>query len=386
MSLLISPGATLGVLGGGQLGRFWVQEAQRMGYRTVVLDPDPESPAGLVAHEHRCADYLDATAIAALAQSCAAVTTEFENVPAQALAQLALHTRLAPVAHSVAVCQDRVLEKAQFAACGVPCVPYAVLSELPDLSSLPDSLFPGVLKTAVLGYDGKGQRLVADRAMLMSAWDELGRVRCVLEQRVALHQEISVVLARQDNGAWVHLPPQSNVHKDGILAATVAGEGAVEPVLARDAVQSAGAIAQALAYVGVLCVEFFVLTDGRLLANEMAPRPHNSGHHSLDSCDLSQFALQLRTMIGAPLPPPRQHSAAVMLNLLGDLWQISPGQWREPDWARVLSQPGAHLHLYGKRSPRKGRKMGHLTFTATGLADAQAAAREAAAHLGVHLG
>jgi len=357
-----------------------------MGYRTVVLDPDPESPAGLVAHEHRCADYLDATALAALAQSCAAVTTEFENVPAQALAQLALHTRVAPNAHSVSVCQDRVLEKAHFASCGVPCVPYAVLSEAVDLASVPESLFPGVLKTAVLGYDGKGQSSVAGRSSLSAAWDDLGRVRCVLEQRVALRQEISVVLARQDGGACVHLPPQCNVHTEGILSTTTVGEGAVEPGLAREAIQAAGDIAQALGYVGVLCVEFFVLADGSLRANEMAPRPHNSGHHSLDSCDLSQFGMQLRTLIGAPIPQPRLHSAAVMVNLLGELWQDDSGQWREPDWAPVLAQAGVHLHLYGKSSPRKGRKMGHLTFTAAGLADAQAAAQKAAAYLGARGG
>jgi 5-(carboxyamino)imidazole ribonucleotide synthase len=446
----------LGVLGGGQLGRMWAHAAQTMGYQTAVLDPDPHSPAGLVSHLHLCADYLDPQALAQMAQQCAAITTEFENVPAQALAQLAQTKFVSPAASAVAVAQDRAQEKAHFSRCGVPVAPHAVLASAADVAAVSEALLPGILKTARLGYDGKGQARVANRAELLAAWQSMqstglampsgdqapganaarasspnlqaphparastagkaivspqghatpSATVCVLEKMLPLAAECSVVLARGHDGQVVHLPVQANLHRDGILAVTEVGDGALDPALAAQTLAAAREVAQGLDYVGVLCVEFFVLhpnTPGgsaTLVVNEIAPRPHNSGHHSIDSCDVSQFELQVRCMAGLPLVPPRAHSAAVMLNLLGDLWW--PGAEpagapapqdpkthpptepaREPDWAAVLALPGVHLHLYGKTQPRRGRKMGHLTCTAPALAQARDVARQAAQCLGL---
>lgn len=371
----------LGVLGGGQLGRMFAQAAQALGYRTAVLDPDAESPAGGVSHLHLRAPYLDGHALRTLADACVALTTEFENVPAQALERLAAWRPVAPSADAVRICQDRALEKAHFQASGVPCAPHAVLSQPADLPRVDPALFPAVLKTAQMGYDGKGQRAVAEPSALDAAWAALGRVRCVLEQRLPLACELSVIVARGRDGRMVSLPVQQNLHRDGILAVTQVPAPDVDAAQAAEALRCARALAEGMGYVGVLCVEFFVLQDGRLVANEMAPRPHNSGHYSLDACDVSQFELQVRAVAGLPLVEPRQHSPAVMLNLLGDLWASGAGA--APDWAAVLALPGVHLHLYGKTDPRPGRKMGHLTVTAASPAAARATASLVARHLGL---
>lgn len=379
----IAPGATLGVMGGGQLARMFVHAAQQMGYATAVLDADPASPAGLVAHRHVRADYLDAAGLAELARLSAAITTEFENVPAASLATLAASRPVAPGAAAVAVCQDRAAEKAHFERSGVTCAPHAVINNVQQLAGVPDDLVPGILKTARLGYDGKGQARVADRTQLNAAWHALGGVPCVLEKLLPLAFELSVIVARSASGDIVHFPVQQNLHRNGILAVTTVPAAALGPALQQRAVAAARSVVATLDYVGVLCVEFFVLADGALVVNEMAPRPHNSGHYSLDACDVSQFDLQVRAMTGAPLVAPRQHSACVMLNLLGDLWFREAGVERAPDWAGVLALPGAHLHLYGKASARPGRKMGHLTVTAANAADADTVARQAAARLGI---
>ncbi|WP_343633136.1 5-(carboxyamino)imidazole ribonucleotide synthase [Roseateles sp.] len=380
---LLPGDATLGVLGGGQLGRMFVHAAQALGYRCVVLDPDATSPAGAVAHEHLRADYLDAAALEELARRCDAVTTEFENVPARALEQLAATRVVAPGAAAVAICQDRAREKAHFDKSGVPCAPYAVLRSDADPAAVPDALLPGILKTARLGYDGKGQRRVADRAQLVAAFDELGRVDCVLEQMLPLALELSVLVVRGADGAVVTYPVQQNLHRDGILAVTEVPAPDVDAALQAQARQSAAAIASGMGYVGVLCVEFFVLKDGRLVVNEMAPRPHNSGHYTMNACDLSQFEMQVRAMAGLPLREPRLHSPVVMLNLLGDLWFDAEGRERAPDWAGVLALPGAELHLYGKTQARHGRKMGHLNLIGASADEARASARRACALLGL---
>ena len=384
----IAPGATLGVLGGGQLGRMFAQAAQAAGYAVAVLEPDAHAPAAQVAPHHLRAAYDDVDALHQLARNTAAVTIEFENVPAATLDWLDAHVQLAPHAPAVAVCQDRTAEKALFTRLGVACAPHAVIACEDDARAAHlESLLPGILKTARLGYDGKGQMPVVHAADLPAAWRALGGVTCVLERKLDLRQELSVILARGRDGRIVHLPPQQNLHRDGILFASFAPSSALEsapdPTLAQRAIQAARTIAQGLDYVGVLCVEFFELGDGSLVANEMAPRPHNSGHHTLDSCDVSQFDLQVRALVGAPLVAPRQHSSAVMLNLLGDIWFDPSGLQREPDWAAVLALPGAHLHLYGKREPRRGRKMGHLTFTAATAAQAEHAALQACGVLGL---
>ena len=388
MSAAILPGtvvddepAMLGVMGGGQLARMFVHAAQAMGYRTAVLDPDLHSPAGAVSHLHVRGDYLDEDSLSLMQRRCAAITTEFENVPAAALARLASARPVAPGADAVAVCQHRQHEKSFFAHCGVPCAPHAFLAAQADLDGVDAALFPGILKTARLGYDGKGQVDVATPRQLAGAWSDLGGVACVLEKRLPLQREISVIVARAADGQWVHLPVQQNLHRDGILAVTQAPAPDLRAEQAAQAVAMAGRLAERMLYVGVLCVEFFVLRDGTLVANEMAPRPHNSGHYSIDACDVSQFELQVRCLAGLPLPAPRQHSAAVMLNLLGELWV----QGATPRWDEVLALPGVHLHLYGKREPRRGRKMGHLTVTATAAGESLSVARAAAARLGLAL-
>ncbi len=374
---------TLGVMGGGQLGRMFVHAAQSMGFRTAVLDPDAHSPAGLVSHLHLKSGYLDETGLAALAESCAAVTTEFETVPAQALERLAMSRPVAPAAAAVRICQDRALEKAHFIAAGVPCAPHARIAGEADLANVSPDLFPAILKTAQLGYDGRGQLDVADRAALPDAWRQLERSICLLERKLPLALEISVIVARGFDGQVVHLPVQQNLHRGGILAVTQVPAPDLAPAIAQQALRCATQLAEGMGYVGVLCVEFFVLDDGRLVANEMAPRPHNSGHHSIDASDVSQFELQVRTLAALPLAAPRQHSAAVMLNLLGDLWRAdAQGRLRAPDWRAVLALPGVHLHLYGKTEARPGRKMGHLTVTAQTLAQARSVALQAAAAIG----
>jgi len=408
----LAPGATLGVLGGGQLGRMWVHAAQSMGFQTAVLDPDPLSPAGLVSHLHIQTDYIDPVGLQQMAATCQAATTEFENVPADALAQLAEKMQVAPNAHAVAVAQDRRLEKAHFVKCGVPVAPFAVISSGVELDAVLKqntgqadaiNLLPGILKTARMGYDGKGQVRVRHPQELVEAFQQLGGVPCVLEKMLLLKAEYSVILARGHDGAMVHLPIQHNVHRDGILAMTQVWSGVCDSALETQAVDAAKSIAHELQYIGVLCVEFFVLEDNSLVVNEIAPRPHNSGHYSLDACDVSQFELQLRCMAGLPLTQPRLHSPAVMLNLLGDIWLEKLGEKLgsdpnlfgtnklgsdpnfsyPPAWSKVLSLPGTHLHLYGKSEARKGRKMGHLTITALTADQARATADQAAAILGI---
>jgi len=365
----------------------FLHAAQQMGFETAVLDPDPGSPAGRVAHVHVQSGYVDDAGLAQLADTALAVTTEFENVPAVALQTLANRVPVSPSGEAVAVCQHRAREKAFIASAGVPCAPFAVLDTATDLAEAErrQDLFPGLLKTATLGYDGKGQCTVHAPDGLAAAWASLGHAACVLERRLPLTAECSVIVARGRDGACVHLPVQQNLHRDGILAVTQVPAPGLTPVQAAQAVAAAVRIVQALEYVGVLCVEFFILDDGSLVANEMAPRPHNSGHYSMDACDVSQFELQVRTLAGLPLTTPRQHSPAVMLNLLGDLWFTDGADQpaRTPDWAAVLNLPGARLHLYGKSEARPGRKMGHLNIVGSDAAAVRRVALQACSLLGL---
>jgi len=355
------PGSWLGMLGGGQLGRMFCMAAQSLGYRVCVLDPGADSPAGSIAERHLQADYVDESALAELAATCGAVTTEFENVPSRALQRLSERTIVAPSAGSVAIAQDRIAEKDFVRAAGLPTAPYRPLRTLDDARDAPDALFPGIVKVARLGYDGKGQVGVANAGQASSAFAELGSVPCVLERRLALEREVSVLLARGFDGACIAWPVAENVHRDGILARTTL-PARVAPALAQRAVAATRRIAESLDYVGVLCVEFFALGDATLLVNEIAPRPHNSGHASVDACLTSQFEQQARVLAGWPLGDTRLLSPAVMINLLGDVWyDTGSGAMREPDWSAVLRHPSAKLHLYGKRDARRGRKMGHVT-------------------------
>lgn len=355
---VIVPPATIGVLGGGQLGRYTVVAARLMGYGTVVLDPDPDAPAGRVADTHLVAPYDDPAALDELAAACAVVTTEFENPPAAALARLARDTRVAPSPEAVAVAQDRITEKRFVAGLGVPTAPWVAARP----GNVPGGVgFPAIVKTARLGYDGKGQLAVDDLAGAEEAVARLG-VPCVVEQRVPLDVEISVLVARTADGRHATYPVAENHHADGILDLTVV-PARIPSGLAGEALGLALEIAGALDYVGVLAVEMFV-SDGRLLVNELAPRPHNSGHWTLDASLTSQFEQQVRAVCGLALGPTALVGgdgigAAAMVNLLGELWAGG-----EPDWSPAMTADGATLHLYGKREARPGRKMGHLTVLA----------------------
>lgn len=334
-------------------------EAVRMGYQVVVVDPDPHAPAAQLASYHIRADWTDQVVIDELRQRADVVTTEFENVPADVLRALAAHVPVRPQADAVAVCQDRAREKRFLGRAGIPTVPWAPIEAPGDLSGAWQHVGgSAILKTARMGYDGKGQVLVPGEAALGPAWEALGRAPCVLERRVDLACEVSVMVARSQDGHVVTWPVGENVHVNGILHTTVvpASVNAHHESLARE---TAIRIATALGYVGVLGVECFVTRSGELLVNEMAPRPHNSGHWTLDAAATSQFEQQVRTLAGLPLGDTSLLSPVAMVNILGDLWQDGA-----PRFDRALSIPGVRLHLYGKREPRSGRKMGHLTAIA----------------------
>lgn len=357
---MILPPATLGILGGGQLGRFFVIAAHEMGYRVVVLDPDPHSPAGRIADLHIVAAFDDTDALERLAGQCAAVTTEFENVPAESLAWLAKYIVVHPSAEAVRICQNRSAEKAFLQRHGFPHAPYADIRSEDDLRHANAGLFPGILKVARFGYDGKGQARVACREEAIAAWASFRHEPCVLEQQLKLDYEVSVVLARDAAGRVKCFPVVENSHRKGILDLSLA-PARTSGCLASNAEELAEGIAQKMAYVGTLGVEFFVVR-GQLYVNEMAPRPHNSGHFTLDACVTNQFEQQVRALTGLPLGEPRAHSAAAMVNLLGDLWYLDdPHHAKEPDWSKLLTVPNLKLHLYGKHHPRPGRKMGHFT-------------------------
>jgi len=371
----LPPGAWLGLLGGGQLGRMFCMAAQSLGYKVVVLDPGSDSPAGSVADRHIRADYLDPQGLAEVASLAAAATTEFENVPAAALEFLARTARVTPAAESVAIAQDRIREKTFLASHGFAVAPFAVLRSLDDAHGVDPGLLPGIVKSARMGYDGKGQVSVRTHAEVEAAWHAMKGAPCVLEQRVRLASEVSVIVARSERGAAVTWPVAENLHRDGILDVSIV-PARVSADLAARARDTAMRIATALDYRGVLCVEMFIADDGALLVNEVAPRPHNSGHYGIDACVTSQFEQQARVLADLPLGSTRQHTPAVMVNLLGDIWFDGPGAApREPAWPDVLAEPQAKLHLYGKSEARRGRKMGHVTCLGDTLADALAAAR-----------
>lgn len=352
---MILPPAMLGMLGGGQLARFFVIAAHEMGYRVTVLDPDRNSPAGLLADVHLCAAYDDAAALAQMAQTCAAVTTEFENVPASTLRVLADSVPVHPAASAVAICQHRVSEKNFLRDQGFPHAPYAEINHGSDIPATDRGLYPGILKVARFGYDGKGQARVTSPAEALAAFHAFNGEQCVLEKMLSLDYEVSVVLARDADGQVASFPTVENMHRNGILDISIAPARGSRAV--RDQAQSlARGVAEKLGYVGTLGVEFFVCGD-KLYVNEMAPRPHNSGHYTIDACVTNQFEQQVRALCGLPLGDPALHSAAVMVNLLGDIWPADAA----PEWEQLFRQPDLKLHLYGKHEARPGRKMGHFT-------------------------
>jgi len=354
-SHIILPPAMLGMLGGGQLGRFFVIAAHEMGYRVTVLDPDKNSPAGKIADVHLCADYDDAAALKTMAETCQAITTEFENVPASTLETLAQTRTVRPSAKAVSIAQHRVLEKQFIRDAGIPVAPFVVVNAASDLPADTNAIYPAILKVARFGYDGKGQARVANHAQAQAAFEAFKGEQSVLEKMLSLDYEVSVVLARDAQGNVAPYPLAENSHLNGILDVSIVPARA--PKATQDqARQLAIRIAEKLEYVGVLAVEFFVSND-ELLANEMAPRPHNSGHYTIDANVTNQFEQQLRALVGLPLGDSRLHSQAVMVNILGDIWKNGT----EPAWDKVFARPELKLHLYGKHEPRPGRKMGHYT-------------------------
>ena len=348
---------TLGLLGGGQLGRMFSAAARTMGYDVIVLDPDPASPAAHFATRHLCAAFEDSAALETLAQSCAAITTEFENVSAEALEQLATHCPVRPSANAVAIAQDRVREKTFFRDHGFPVGPFVIARHPREFEQvLRDVKFPAIIKTARFGYDGKGQVRVQSILEAMQAVEsQPALLPAVIETLVPLRLEISVLLARSANGQTTLWPVAENRHQHGILDLTIAPARIREELAAR-ACKIATDIADHLEYVGILAVEFFVTGIDTLLVNEIAPRPHNSGHYTLDACVTSQFEQQVRTLCGLPLGSTELLRPAAMVNLLGDLWEQGT-----PPWEVIFQEPDAKLHLYGKQAPRPGRKMGHFT-------------------------
>jgi 5-(carboxyamino)imidazole ribonucleotide synthase len=367
----------LGILGGGQLGRMFTVAARTMGYRVMVLDPDPQSPAGQMADVHLQADYRDHGALKKLAEACAAVTTEFENVPAASLVELAQYTRVAPSADAVSIVQDRSHEKSWLRDKGFVTAQFALVNSFGELDVAAQSCgFPAILKVSRFGYDGKGQIRVNNVQELKSAFAEFKGVPCVLEGCIQLASEISVVLARSEQGECKAWPVGENHHANGILDTTVV-PARVDDSIQRRACESAVQIAQQLAYTGVMAVEFFVDQAGRLMVNEIAPRPHNSGHFTLDACVTDQFEQQVRALCGLPLGDTRLLSPVVMVNLLGDIWKTGP------DWMTLLQHPGIKLHLYGKSEARPGRKMGHYNCLAASAEEAIALANLTRSQLGI---
>ncbi len=357
--VVIKAPATLALLGGGQLGRFFVHAAHELGYKVIVLDPDPAAPAGKIADGHLVANYDDPDALAHLSKQCAAATTEFENVPATVLKQLAQTMPVAPTVEAISIAQDRIREKGFLRDNGFNTAPFIAVENELDLDNSTDDLFPAILKTARFGYDGKGQARVNTIDEAKAALREFD-TPCVLERVLPLDLEVSVVLARSAAGECSCFPLAENSHRNGILDVTMV-PARTTPELLKQAEEMASELAAKLEYIGVLAVEFFI-SDNQLLINEVAPRPHNSGHYTLDGCITSQYEQQLRALCGLPLGATTLHSSSVMVNLLGDQWFDDDSDVsREPDWQLLHQIPNLKLHLYGKTSARRGRKMGHFT-------------------------
>jgi 5-(carboxyamino)imidazole ribonucleotide synthase len=371
------PGSTVGVMGGGQLGRMFAIAARRMGYRVHTFSPDADTPTGQLADREVVAGYEDAQAVRDFARNIDVLTFEFENIPVQSVQWAAEHCEVRPSGHVLHVCQHRLREKEFLSQAGLPLPRFAPVESEDGLRQAVESIgLPSVLKTAAFGYDGKGQRKLDPGADLRVAWGAFEGRRAVLEQWVAYEKEISVIVARGVDGQTLSYPVCENAHRNHILDVTVVPAQIPEPVAAA-ARELAVQVANALGLVGLLAVEMFLLADGSLLINELAPRPHNSGHFSFDACITSQFEQQLRAVCGLPLGSTELLRPAAMANLLGDVW--GPG---EPDWHAMSEFPDVKLHLYGKAGARPGRKMGHLVAFGSDVAQAHervCAARKALA-------
>ncbi len=362
---MILPNSTIGVFGSGQLGRMFAIEARKMGYRVHTFSPESDTPTGQVADIETSAAYADLDAVRTFARSVDVVTFEFENVPAAAVESAAEFVDVHPKGEILHTTQNRLREKTFLSANGFPVTPFRHIRAIEDLySGCAEIGVPAVLKTAGFGYDGKGQTVIRSTAEIEAVFASLGGREAVLEAFVDFEKEVSVVCARDQNGAFAHFGVIENEHSNHILDVSFAPAIVTERSHA-EAVEIARSIADTMGYVGTLCVEFFVTRDDRLLVNELAPRPHNSGHLTFDACVTSQFEQQLRSVCGLPLGSTELYKPAAMANLLGDLWDNG-----EPDWAASLAERDVKLHLYGKVKPRKGRKMGHITAMAGSVNDA----------------
>jgi 5-(carboxyamino)imidazole ribonucleotide synthase len=364
----ILPGATLGVLGGGQLGRMFCLAARTMGYRVVVLDPDPNCGAGHIADMHIEASYTDQAALQQMAEQCDAITLEFENIPSQSVRFIADKTTVFPVAESLEIAQNRDLEKQFAQKAGLQPVPYYVILQESELQKAAEDVgFPAILKSNTLGYDGKGQYVVNDFLQLVDAYVDVGKVDCVLEKKIDIHCEVSAIVARNADAEMASFPVSENQHRHGILHMSIV-PARVSDEITQLAIENASLLADAMSYVGILAVEFFVSNDNVLYFNEMAPRPHNSGHYTKDACVTSQFEQQVRMMCGLKPGDTRLMSPVVMVNMLGDLWV--------PDWLNIFTHNNIKLHLYGKTEARPGRKMGHFNVLSSDVDSALDVAEE----------
>lgn len=358
--MTILPGSTIGVLGSGQLGRMFAIAARRMGYRVHTFSPDSDTPTGQVADLEITAPYEDLDAIRDFARQVEVITFEFENIPAASVDEASAHTLVRPSGEVLHITQQRLREKLFLTRAGLPVTPFVAVRSLGDLQSALSRLgAPAVVKTAAFGYDGKGQMRIDQPDQTSAAWEHVGKQEAILESFVDFEREVSVIGARNCDGNFAHFGVIENRHRNHILDLSVA-PAAVPERLASEAVELTRAVLEALEVVGVLCVELFVTRDQKLLINELAPRPHNSGHLTIDACVSSQFEQQLRAVCGLALGSTEQFRPAAMANLLGDLWAEG-----EPDWAAACSIPNVKVHLYGKLEPRPGRKMGHLTALAS---------------------
>jgi 5-(carboxyamino)imidazole ribonucleotide synthase len=366
MSRVIYPGSTIGVLGGGQLGRMFAMAARRLGYRVHTLAPEHDTPTGQIADVEVNAPYEDLDAVRAFSRAVDLVTFEFENVTAEATAVAEEHALVRPNGRSLHIAQHRIREKTFLADRGFAVTPFSPVRDHTELATaLARITRPAVLKTATFGYDGKGQVTIDRTTDALAAWEALGRRESILEAFLDLDREISVIGARAVDGTRSHFGPIDNVHRRHILDVSTA-PSEVSPAVAARAIEVTDGVLDALDFVGILCIEFFLTRDGRLLINELAPRPHNSGHLTFDACRTSQFEQQLRAICGLPLGSAELIQPAAMANLLGDIWQDG-----EPRWEAALSFPAVKLHLYGKSVPRPDRKMGHLTALAAASDEAR---------------
>ncbi len=355
---MILPPAWIGILGGGQLGMMLATVAKQFGYNVAILEPDLNCPAARLADRHIATSYTDPDGLLQLAELCAVVTTEFENVPATSIEQIAQITAVYPTAKAIKIAQNRIAEKNFFQQVGLKTAQFAAINSLDDCNSVPEELFPAILKTTTLGYDGKGQVTVANQAELQSAYSALGAVECILEQKVQLAKEVSIIVARNCQGVS-SFPLIENQHRNGILDISYIPANVTQDIQQQASVAAINLVNQ-LEYVGLLTIEFFITQDNQLLVNEIAPRPHNSGHITLESTITSQYEQQLRAICGLSLGSTALKQAGAMLNLLGDVWldpEINPNQ------ILLDSFPDAKFHCYGKNVAKLGRKMGHISLT-----------------------